>query len=613
MKPSGATDFAAARSNAPAGDNKVKRTYRWHIFLWFLLIIALLSAVCGFIYHSINNFESELTWVEHTHQVREEAFETFSALKDAESSVRLYVVTAQPEPLEESDKNRQEAEAHLNRLQELTADNQNQQQRVSRLTEAIRRKLAFGDALADARRQQGFEAAQQLALTGRGRQEMETIRELVKDILDEEARLLIERNAKAQSSTREVANLAYLGVALSLVALLVMCLMIRREGIRRLTVEEGLEQTNARLEQGLHKMKQLTDEMNLLNLTGELLQSCLTVKEAGKVVSKTASELLPDTSGALCIINPSKNHVESVETWGANAPSGVVFAPEECWVLRRGRMHAVQGDAPHPVCEHVGDADAQDCMCVPLAAHGETLGVLHLRAQRRGALADIRQQVISSLAEQFSLALANLRLQQTLRSQSIRDPLTGLFNRRYMEASLEREMLRAKRNGAPMSVIMLDVDHFKRFNDTFGHSAGDAVIQEVGQLLKSNARGEDIACRYGGEEFMLILTGAPLAVARERAAQIGEAIRRLQVRRHGQPLAAVTVSLGVATYPEHCAEAKELVRIADDALYRAKRAGRDRVVVAEREDAARFEVGEQFHADAPYVAHAAHLREEISF
>ena len=590
-------DFAPA----PAGNDTAKRSYRRHIFLWFVLVIVLLSAVGGFAYRSINNLMGELKWVEHTHEVRDETGKAFSALKDVESAERFYVLTGRPEALEESQKSRQEVEAHLGRVKGLTTDNPRQQERVQLLADAIRRKLAFGDELAAARLQEGFEAAQRLAMTGRGRQEMNATRGLIEEILKEEELLLGERNAKARSSTREAAALACLGIALSLAVLFVMYFMIRREGIRRLTVEEGFERTNARLEQGLRETRQLTRQMNLLNSTGELLQSCLTVGEAGKVVRRAASGLLPHTSGALCVINPSKNHVETVEAWGADAPAEAAFTPEECWALRRGRMHVVCGDASDLVCEHAGDAAARDHLCVPLAAHGETLGVLHLRAERCGVLADLHQHVIRSLAEQFSLALANLRLQQTLRSQSIRDPLTGLFNRRYMEASLERELLRARRGGAPLSVIMLDVDHFKRFNDTHGHGAGDAVIQEVARALKSRARGEDIACRYGGEEFMLILPGAPLAVARERAEQVGAAVRHLRVEHHGQPLASVTVSLGVAAFPEHCADDKELVRVADAALYRAKRAGRDRTVVAEDEVSAGAEAGGQLDGAGPRV------------
>jgi diguanylate cyclase (GGDEF)-like protein len=217
---------------------------------------------------------------------------------------------------------------------------------------------------------------------------------------------------------------------------------------------------------------------------------------------------------------------------------------------------------------------------MPMMAHGEALGVLYIAQSRAGGFTEAKQQVARTVAEQISLALANLQLQETLRTQSIRDPLTGLFNRRYMEASLEREMHRSLRRSHPLSIIMLDIDHFKRFNDTFGHDAGDALLSEFGRFLATQVRGEDIACRYGGEEFMLILPDASVEVAAQRAERLREAARQINVQHRRQTLEAITISIGVASVPNHAADGEELMRAADTALYAAKRQGRDRVVVA---------------------------------
>ncbi|PYM59643.1 MAG: GGDEF domain-containing protein, partial [Candidatus Rokuibacteriota bacterium] len=229
-------------------------------------------------------------------------------------------------------------------------------------------------------------------------------------------------------------------------------------------------------------------------------------------------------------------------------------------------------------------------LCVPLAAQGETLGVLHLTArlaapeestaERRG-ISESRQRLAVTVAEQFALALANLRLRETLRTQSVRDPLTALFNRRYMEETLEREIRRAERERRPLSVVMLDVDRFKNFNDSFGHEAGDAVLSALGGLLRGVCRAADVACRYGGEEFVLILPAAPLSDARRRADEIRAAIRELHVTHEGRPLGPVRCSMGVSAFPEHGATVVNLLRAADAALYRAKREGRDQVVVAD--------------------------------
>ena len=162
------------------------------------------------------------------------------------------------------------------------------------------------------------------------------------------------------------------------------------------------------------------------------------------------------------------------------------------------------------VCKHAGELGGSASICVPLLAQGELLGVLHLKVGAHGRAFDTRFRFVMTVAEHVSLAIANLKLRETLRSQSIRDPLTGLFNRRYMEESLEREMRRAARGRHPVGIIMLDLDDFKGFNDAHGHDAGDTLLRMIGTTLQRSVRAEDIACRYGGEEFALILPEASL-------------------------------------------------------------------------------------------------------
>jgi diguanylate cyclase (GGDEF)-like protein/PAS domain S-box-containing protein len=188
---------------------------------------------------------------------------------------------------------------------------------------------------------------------------------------------------------------------------------------------------------------------------------------------------------------------------------------------------------------------------------------------------------IRDITERKQAQDALLKSQALLREQSVRDHLTGLFNRRYMEETLERELLRAARKQLSLGMIMLDVDDFKRFNDTWGHAAGDEILRELGSLLLRQVRGEDIACRYGGDEFILILPDASCEVTRERAKLICEGAKRFHLQFEGQSLAAVTLSLGIAAFPEHGATSTGVLRAVDAALYRAKHEGRGRVVVAE--------------------------------
>lgn len=211
--------------------------------------------------------------------------------------------------------------------------------------------------------------------------------------------------------------------------------------------------------------------------------------------------------------------------------------------------------------------------------NGELVGALHLVNSRK--LSGNARERLGVFGEQVSLAVANLRLRETLRDQSIRDPLTGLFNRRYTEETLNRELNRCERDKKPLSIALLDVDHFKRFNDTHGHEAGDEVLKQLGRFLQQQTRGSDVASRLGGEELLITLLGVEAETAIKKAEQLCAGIRTLNVRSQGKAIGPVTVSIGVATYGQHGGTTEELLRGADAALYRAKAQGRDRVVLAQ--------------------------------
>jgi len=220
---------------------------------------------------------------------------------------------------------------------------------------------------------------------------------------------------------------------------------------------------------------------------------------------------------------------------------------------------------------------------VPMMAMGETLGMLHVIDTGEQVDAfndDMRLRLLETTASQIASAIANLNLRAALHAQSIRDPLTGLYNRRYLEETMQREEMRAQRNNLPLSIIMADIDHFKNFNDTHGHHAGDLLLQAFGKELQAMVRGDDIACRYGGEEFLLILPGASLEKALERAEEVREAVRRIKVVFQGLPLPQVTCSFGVACYPQHGAHWPQVLQQADLAMYAAKHQGRNRSVAA---------------------------------
>ncbi|HEV7968850.1 MAG TPA: diguanylate cyclase [Candidatus Acidoferrales bacterium] len=355
----------------------------------------------------------------------------------------------------------------------------------------------------------------------------------------------------------------------------------------RVQAEIRLHNANQELAEKVQELEQRSKEISLLSEMGSHLQTCKDVEEAYLQISAAAEKLFPKWSGALCITTASRTAVETVADWGMPVHGERVFAPDDCWALRRGQPQLFRRGEKGSSCRHIDLTEVTESLCVPFMAQGEALGIVSLQMRagqeqqesspRSSRLAERRLAAV--LVEQVALALGNLKLRETLRNQSICDPLTGLFNRRYMEESLEREFSRANRNKTSLAIIMMDIDHFKRFNDTFGHQAGDTLLRTLGALLKRNTRGQDIACRYGGEEFAFVLTDATLAGALQRAEILRQQVKQLSVEYAGQLLGAISVSTGVALYPDHGTTMGDVLRAADQALYCAKREGRDRINV----------------------------------
>ena len=331
-----------------------------------------------------------------------------------------------------------------------------------------------------------------------------------------------------------------------------------------------------------------TKQMTLLSEMGDLLECCGTTQEACAVVAQSVQKLLPEAlAGTLYLFKSSRNQVEAAVRWGSTCVSEALFSPEACWSLRRGQPH--WNERGGISCSHLRQGATLKCLCVPMVGQGDTLGVLYLEfaaddVQRTDSssesLQDSQQRLATTVAGQIALSLASLRLRETLRDQSIRDPLTGLFNRRFMEESLEREMQRAVRKNHPVSVLFIDLDHFKRFNDTFGHDAGDVVLRSIADLFRKLFRVDDVICRYGGEEFGIILPESSAENAVIRANALREAVKKLHIQYKNHALGTITLSIGVATFPEHGDSSEELLKAADQCLYHSKSAGRDLVTVA---------------------------------
>jgi diguanylate cyclase (GGDEF)-like protein/PAS domain S-box-containing protein len=338
-------------------------------------------------------------------------------------------------------------------------------------------------------------------------------------------------------------------------------------------------------ERMLGELKERSNRATLLAKMGELLQSCISKDEVFAAALGFAPRVFPVTRGALALLNSSRNLAEVIGSWAECKLPAMHFEPNECWALRTGHSHLVVAGDSTARCGHAEGVE-HTYICVPILAQGEVLGILHF--QTTDAVPTVDGAELSfknTFAGQVGLSIANIRLRDALRTQSVKDPLTGLYNRRYLEEMLEREIRRASRAQQTLGILMLDLDHFKKFNDTYGHEAGDAVLRESGALLARSIRAEDTVCRFGGEEFVVLLPTANLEAACMRAESIRLKLRELAVMHQGQSVGMITMSAGVAAFPTHGPSPKELLAAADTALYRAKADGRDRVVRATNSEA----------------------------
>lgn len=310
----------------------------------------------------------------------------------------------------------------------------------------------------------------------------------------------------------------------------------------------------------------------------DMLQSATDHHDANAVLRATAGELIGGFGGALYVFNNSRDRLILSTSWACDAgellPESITI--NQCWAMKRGKPHINRSGARALCCEHHASGFA--ALEIPMVARGENLGLLQVFAE--GSDAEQRLAAIlplsSALGDAMSLALSNIALREKLRNQALRDPLTGLYNRRYMEDSLDRYVRLAEREGRKVSVIMIDLDHFKRLNDEHGHATGDAVLREAAAAIVGALRETDVACRYGGEEMIVFLPDCDLPDAALKAEQIRARIEDLSGA-HG---AKISASLGVSSVPSTSSNSADLVKAADTALYRAKHNGRNQVALA---------------------------------
>jgi|GEM_PF-4465474 len=349
-----------------------------------------------------------------------------------------------------------------------------------------------------------------------------------------------------------------------------------------------LQKTKDSLKVQLLESSRHTKELRLLKEMTDAVQVCLSLKEASVPIAKYCELLLPGTSGVVYLSNDSGNNVTQFTSWGGAPPKAQSLPLGHCAALQQGLSSYLSGIHHGKACKHLKTLCAKDPesinLCLPIVEQGEILGLLSIHDYNKLSQTDADHKktalFVETLVNQLFLSISGIKMRDLLKDQATRDPLTNLFNRRYLEEILQRELHRAQRHGTPVSIIMIDIDHFKNINDTYGHEGGDEALMKVGLLLQKYYRKSDAACRFGGEEFILVLPEMNLDIAIQRAEAIRAAAEALPLSFRDKEKASLTISLGVATYPQHGTSMQALISAVDEALYRAKELGRNRVEVA---------------------------------
>jgi diguanylate cyclase (GGDEF)-like protein/PAS domain S-box-containing protein len=335
----------------------------------------------------------------------------------------------------------------------------------------------------------------------------------------------------------------------------------------------GRRKHQSELKTRVEELQRNRVEMDTLSRMSSLLQHAVLPEEVYQIATAFSSRLFENAQVGVFSLLSGGNYLHLTTSWGGyQGPESI--RPDDCWALRRSRTHHSSAITV-PTCPHASSSEARYRICIPMSAHGQLIGLLTIGA----ALPDGDEAIGPldrlgrSVADHMALALTNLGLRRQLEDLSMRDALTDLFNRRYLEETIAREMERADRKEGHLGILMIDADHFKKFNDTHGHLAGDEALRLIARTFQAHTRPSDVACRYGGEEFIILLPDCGRVEGAARAECMRAAVCE-------QSNGRVSISVGVAEYPAHGKDWPALVLAADEALYNAKSRGRNCVMIA---------------------------------
>lgn len=505
---------------------------------------------------------------------------TLSLLKDAETGQRGFLIGSDEAFLAPYNAGIAGIPAALDELQRL-ASSDDERRLIARIAELSKAKVSEMGETIRLKKAGDPKAAVAMVASQRGKIMMDELRTL----LGRQMRVLADQ--RTQMREELAATLRYnsiLGVGASLASLALIIATVYVVTKRLNERAEAARESRSLAESNAALAQQSAVRAERLSITANMLQALDSVKtppELERVLPVFLRKLLPNTEGAVYLYRNSRDVLELKASWGVTEEVPATVVPGECWGLRLGKVHIATPE--HDLCCSHGDIwlrTRETQTCVPMISQGDVIGVLVIAGDRRDDnLADSAHVV--TLAEQLSLAVSNVSLRDTLRHQSTVDPLTGLYNRRFFDESLKRELARATRSRSVCSVVMIDLDHFKRVNDTHGHDGGDLVLQAASRVILQRVRASDVACRYGGEELVLMLPDCGADEAMKCAEAIRLSLAGIVIQHQGLTISGISASFGVAQWRGHKEGGQELLQAADRALYAAKKGGRNRVVAAD--------------------------------
>lgn len=581
---------------------------RTQVLLSFGLPILLGFATSWVISKAFDDAVDEFTYISHVNEVITAVRVLEISALDAAAAKRGYGESANGRFVTDYRAATIDFDQSSHALSILVQDDPMQLERAERLAELFRRwRVESAEPTINAK-----EPLREPSTSVRGQAMLDELRALVSEFARHERVILQERITRSRAALTRIEIVAWLGPGIALLVALLVVMSVAWRIARQLSVMSslathiaggrfnerirtpGTHDELATLARSFNRMaadlERRQHDIELIDRFSESLHACLSFGEAHQVLSTLGPQIFDRCSGELILLNSSRTQIEHVVSWGNTQSTERVHPPEACWALRKGQPHV--SNSLGVACTHL--PGRFPWLCMPLIAHGEPLGVLSVHGESWLNEADQRDEQIATLTSQhLGLALGNLRLRESLRLQSLKDALTGLYNRRFLEESLDREIARAKRTNTDMAVALLDIDHFKKLNDVHGHEAGDSVLRAFGALIKDKLRQTDLPCRFGGEEFVVVFPETSAQAAYAKIDAVRQAFNSLSVRAPDGSLIGASFSAGVVGLTPELDQAQLLLNTADRALYAAKRAGRNQVLLAKTEPATTTDVSTQ--------------------